>query len=151
MSGNAVSVRCQEPFAPGFRHTRRAFLALFACLFSVTAGMPWKTAHADNFAKVYYDPRKDQLVVTMLYRGTNPGHTFSLKWGQCTGSTDGNGQVIDAEVLDSQWQDAAQHNFKKTTRFGLSDVQCRPAKVTLRTAPRFYYVVQIPALTAPVP
>jgi hypothetical protein len=111
--------------------------------------MVWNAALADNFAKVHYDARKDQLVVTIFYRGTNPDHTFSLKWGPCIQSTDGNGHAIDAEVLDSQWRDAAQQNFKKTTRFDLDDVQCRPAKLTLRTAPRFYYTVQIPARTVP--
>lgn len=35
--------------------------------------------------------------------------------------------------------------FKKTVRFNLPDIRCRPAKVTLRTAPRFFTGVQIPA------
>jgi hypothetical protein len=38
---------------------------------------------ADDFANVYYEPRKDQLLVTMFDRGTNPCHTFSLQWGSC--------------------------------------------------------------------
>jgi hypothetical protein len=100
---------------------------------------------ADNFANAYYDARRDQIVVTMAYRGTNPDHTFSLKWGQCKEPADGGAREIVAEVLDSQWQDAATQNFKKTTRFSLADLQCRPAKLTLRTAPRFYYTLQIPA------
>jgi hypothetical protein len=100
---------------------------------------------ADNFASAYYDARSDQIVVTMTYRGSNPDHTFSLKWGQCKDSADGRPREIVAEVLDSQWQDAATQSFKKTTRFSLADLQCRPAKLTLRTAPRFYYTLQIPA------
>lgn len=133
------------------RHTLRTFLACSACLFGIGAGMPWNAALADNFAKVYYDSGKDQLVATIVYRGTNPDHTFSLKWGPCAQATDGSGLAIDAEVLDDQWQDAAQQNFTKTTRFDLKDVQCRPARLTLRTAPRFEYVVQIPALTFHAP
>ncbi|MGC1522517.1 MAG: hypothetical protein WA803_13325 [Steroidobacteraceae bacterium] len=100
---------------------------------------------ADNFANAYYDARRDQIVVTMTYRGTNPDHAFSLKWGQCKEPADGSTRQIVAEVLDSQWQDAATRSFKKTTRFSLADLQCRPAKLTLRTAPRFYYMLQIPA------
>jgi hypothetical protein len=92
---------------------------------------------ADNFAKVYYSARKDQLVVTMAYRGRNPDHTFSLKWGQCQ-ELDGGGREIAAEVLDSQWQDVEQKDFKKTTRFSLADIPCRPVTVTLRSAPRFF-------------
>jgi hypothetical protein len=103
---------------------------------------------ADNFANAYYDARKDQIVVTMIYRGTNPDHTFSLKWGRCKEPADGSAREIVAEVLDSQWQDAATQTFKKTTRFSLDDLQCRPAKLTLRTAPRFYYTLQIPARPA---
>jgi hypothetical protein len=132
-------------------HRLRTFLAWSECLFWLAAAVPWNAALADNFSKVYYDSRTDQLVVTMFYRGTNPDHTFSLKWGQCAKSKDGSGLTVDAEVLDSQWQDAAQQNYKKTTRFDLNDVPCRPARLTLRTAPRFYSVVQIPARTAPAP
>ena len=102
---------------------------------------------ADNFANAYYDARKDQIVVTMIYSGTNPDHTFSLKWGQCKESADGNSREIVAEVLDSQWRDAAAQDFKKTTRFSLDNLKCRPVKLTLRTAPRFYYTLQIPART----
>ena len=106
---------------------------------------------ADNFANAYYDARKDQIVVTMSYRGTNPDHTFSLKWGQCTESADGGAHEIVAEVLDSQWRDPETQDFKKTTRFSLNNLQCRPAKLTLRTAPRFYYTLQIPARTIAAP
>jgi hypothetical protein len=121
----------------GNSHSLRTFFAWSACLFWLAGAVPWNAALADNFAKIYYDSRKDQLVVTMSYRGTNPDHTFSLKWGPCAKSTDGSGH------------DAAQQNFKTTTRFDLNDIPCRPARLTLRTAPRFYSVVQIPARTAP--
>jgi hypothetical protein len=124
----------------------RAWLRAGSPLFCGLAGALLTTAvRADNFANAYYDARRDQVVVTMSYRGTNPDHTFSLKWGQCKESADGSAREIVAEVLDSQWQDAATQNFKKTTRFSLADLQCRPAKLTLRTAPRFYYTMQIPA------
>ncbi len=113
--------------------------------------MPWCTALADNFGNVYYDARKDQLVVTIFYRGTSPDHAFTLKWGQCKEPRDGGVREIAAEVLDSQWDDVASQDFKKTTKFSLQDLTCRPAKVTLRTAPRFVYTLQIPARAAPAP
>jgi len=112
---------------------------------AVTALVHCGVARADNFVNVFYDIQNDQLVVTMRYRGTNPSHEFTLQWGQCKGRPDGHSQEIVAEVLDSQWQDAAQRVFKVTTRFSLADLTCRPAAVTLRTAPRFYYTLQIPA------
>jgi len=126
--------------------TGRASLHAWSTLVCGLALLPLATAvRADNFAGAYYDARRDQIVVTMTYRGSNPDHTFSLKWGQCKESADGGAREIVAEVLDSQWQDAATQNFKKTTHFSLADMQCRPAKLTLRTAPRFLYTLQIPA------
>jgi hypothetical protein len=122
-----------------------------ALLFGLVSSMLSVIAYADDFARAYYDGRKDQLVITMNYRGTNPDHTFSLKWGQCQKTQDGNANEIAVEVLDSQWRDDARSDFKKTLRFGLNDLQCRPAKVTLRTAPRFIYTLMIPARTVRQP
>jgi hypothetical protein len=122
-----------------------------AAVFGLAAGILPGAAQADNFANVYYDARKDQLVVTMSYLGTNPDHTFSLQWGTCKDSPDGTTREIAVDVLDSQWQDAARQNFKMTTRFSLADLTCRPATLTLRTAPRFLYTLQIPARFSPRP
>lgn len=101
-------------------------------------------AHGDTFSRVYYDAHTDQLVVSMIYSGTNSKHTFTLQWGQCQDVNGSKLHELDAEVLDSQWQDEALRPFKKTVRFTLADIPCRPAKVTLRTAPRFIYTVLIP-------
>src|ERR1700734_787542 len=99
---------------------------------------------ADNFAGVRYDRRTDQLIVTMIYRGTNPNHHFSLKWGPCQANqSDLPGAT--AEVLDDQYDDTAQQDFSKSIRFSLDDMPCaRPASVSLRTAPRFFYTLTIP-------
>jgi hypothetical protein len=107
--------------------------------------LPATAVHADTFANAYYDAGQDQVVVTMIYRGTNPNHTFSLKWGRYKESPNGGARDIVAEVLDSQWQDPETQDFRKTTRFSLDNLRCRPAKLILRTAPRFYYTLQIPA------
>jgi len=120
-------------------------------LCGLAVAMLTTAARADNFANVYYDAGKDQIVVTMIYRGTNPDHTFSLKWGRCKEPPDGSAREIVAEVLDSQWQDPETQDFRKTTRFSLDNLRCRPAKLTLRTAPRFYYTLQIPARTGASP
>lgn len=102
----------------------------------------------DNFSNIFYDAETDEAVVTMLYRGTNPDHTFSLKWGECQELSGGKGIV--AEVLDNQWRDAARREYKKTVRFSLAGLVCRPAKLTLRTAPRFDVAITIPARRDPV-
>lgn len=114
-------------------------------VFGLVAGILFGAVRADNFAKIYYDASNDQLVVSMSYRGTNPDHRFSLQWGSCKGSPDGQSHTIDVQVLDNQWQDATRQDFMKTTRFSLAEVTCRPATLTLRTAPRFYSTIKIPA------
>ncbi len=118
---------------------------LLALLVGVAAVMPPGIAWATRFASVYYDPSTDQLVVTMMYSGTNPDHRFSLKWGRCKAAADGGIPQISANVIDSQWQDAEQNDYQKTTRFNLNKLKCRPVNVTLRSAPRFIYMLQIPA------
>ena len=138
MNTRANLIRCRQHM-PFFTGSKVSVLLLALSLGSVS-----RMALADNFSNVHYDARGDQLVVTMLYRGTNPNHTFSVKWGPCKDGKSG-GHEIEANVLDSQWQDAAKRNFKITTHFSLTALNCRPAKVTLRTAPRFRYTVQIPA------
>jgi hypothetical protein len=100
-------------------------------------------AGADTFGKVYYDRQNDQLVVTMHYRGTNPNHGFTLKWGPCQTNQSGALPGVTAEVLDDQFQDSAQQDFNKTTRFDMSNLPCRPARLTLRSAPRFIYGLTI--------
>jgi hypothetical protein len=101
---------------------------------------------ADNFGKVRYDRQTDQLFITMLYRGTNPNHQFSLKWGACQTDPNNQGSQVAAEVLDEQFDDRAQKDFKKTFAVSLHDMPCpRPVSLTLRTAPRFFYTLTIPA------
>lgn len=102
------------------------------------------SAVADAFASAHYDPATDSLVVTLLYRGTNPNHQFTLNWGTCSTSPKGRVNTIAAQVLDSQWQDAALHDYRMTVHFDLGAMPCRPAEVTLRTAPRFHITVHVP-------
>lgn len=107
---------------------------------------PWTFARADNFAGVRYDPGTDALLITMAYRGTNGDHEFKLDWGECKHMESADGAEIVADVLDSQAQDAARGDYKKTFRVSLAKLACRPARLTLRTAPRFYTSLSIPAI-----
>jgi hypothetical protein len=142
MPVNTLSDRCIALLSIGARSIEAG--ALRVVLLCIAPSL-WHAALADNFTEVRYDAVKDQIVITMVYRGTNPNHTFSLKWGACKDVQSDSVREVAAEVLDSQWQDAAQVTYTKTTRFDLSGLPCRPAKVTLRTAPRFIYTVLIPA------
>ena len=120
-------------------------LALMGVGVLLMAGGVVDVAHADTFSAVTYDAAHDELIVTMAYRGTNADHSFTLKWGICKTSASGTESQLAAEILDSQSQDPARQPFQKTARFGLSDIPCRPVKLTLRTAPRFLATLRIPA------
>jgi hypothetical protein len=98
---------------------------------------------AATFSAASYDPQTHELVVILIYGGSNPDHQFSVQWGQCH-PLGNSGHQIAGEVLDSQWNDVAKQNFTKTVRFSLADLNCHPATVTLRTAPRYEITVQIP-------
>jgi hypothetical protein len=114
-------------------------------ILAAAASLAPLAVRADNFANVRYSRQTDKLVVTMLYRGTNPNHRFSLKWGPCQANQSEGLAGATAEVLDDQYDDAAEQDFSKTVRFSLAGMPCpRPASVTLRTAPRFFYTLTIP-------
>ena len=116
----------------------RLFGAALPVLFSLNA-------RADNFVRVRYDRQSDRLIVTMIYRGTNPNHNFSLKWGECQADQSGSLPGVTVEVLDDQFADAAQQDYKKTVRFSLEGMPCpRPVAITLKTAPRFFYTLTVP-------
>ena len=118
-----------------FRARTAAILLTFAA-----AGL-----QAASFSSVHYDAKTNELVVTLTYGGSNPDHQFSIQWGQCQPlGDDGTQHQIAAEVLDSQWNDDEHQTFTKTVRFSLAGLNCRPATVTLHTAPRFEYTLHIP-------
>lgn len=101
--------------------------------------------YAAAFSSAHYDAKTNELVVTLTYGGSNPDHQFSIQWGECQPlGDDGTQHQIAAQVLDSQWKDDEHQSFTKTVRFSLAGLNCRPATVTLRTAPRFEYTLHIP-------
>jgi hypothetical protein len=126
--------------------TVRRLLALYAlaplgCVFA----MP-RLASADNFGPSYYDSATNELVVTMLYGGTNPNHKFTLKWGACQFDDFGRRiPLVNAGILDDQFNDIEQQQYTVVTRLSLADMPCpRPANVTVSTAPGFSLELVIP-------
>jgi hypothetical protein len=105
-----------------------------------------RPASADNFGPSYYDRATNELVVTMLYGGTNPNHKFTLKWGACQFDDSGRRMpLVNADILDDQFNDTEQHQYTIVTRFSLADMPCpRPASVTVSTAPGFSFELVIP-------
>ena len=124
-----------------FRVVSAASLLLLLLLLAI--GAP--PAFADSFAAVRFDPQANQLVLDMSYRGTNPNHNFTLQWGECISDESGGPPGVTADVLDDQWNDAEHQSYQKTVLLDMSQLPCpRPVKLTLRTAPRFFYTLTIP-------
>ena len=134
--------------APGVARLLEHFRAFL--LITVIAAMTTGTtaAVAANFGSVSYDPNSDQIIATMIYDGTNPDHHFSIQWGNCRKIDQPDHsvhQTIDVSILDDQWNDAATKPYTKTVKVPLATLSCRPATVTLRTAPDFHASLEIPA------
>lgn len=91
-----------------------------------------------------YDAEKDQLVMTIAYRGTNADHKFSVQWTECRRLDDERSQILGV-LLDSQANDLARENFTKSFKVDLRDFSCRPARVTIRTSAGFFSSVDVPA------
>ncbi|MGH8227247.1 MAG: hypothetical protein ACREU3_04960 [Steroidobacteraceae bacterium] len=103
-------------------------------------------AMADNFGSVRYDPNRDQLIITVIYRGTHPNHHFSIRWGRCR-KLDRPGEPahqIAVNLLDDQGNDAAKKSYTETVRVSLAALSCRPARVSLWTPPDFHRTLDIP-------
>ena len=102
---------------------------------------------AATFGPVRYDPNGDQLIVTMIYDGTNPNHHFSIRWGPCRKGEQIDQpahQTIGVDILDDDYNDAAKKTYTETIRVPLANSSCRPATVTLWTPPNFSTSFDIP-------
>jgi len=110
----------------------------------VLCGLIAPAAQAATFSSVDFDPGRNELIATMIYDGSNPNHQFSVQWGTCRKlGNEGNHQIA-AELLDNQWDDTGQQTFTTTVHVSLAGVNCHPALVTLHTAPKYEFNVQIP-------
>jgi hypothetical protein len=112
----------------------RAFLLITVAVAMATAPA---AVMADSFGPVRYDPKSDQLIVTMIYDGTNPDHHFSIQWDPCR-KLDQPGapaHQIAVSIIDAQGNDAAGKSYTKIISVPLAALACRPARVTLVTQP----------------
>ena len=105
-----------------------------------------RPASADNLGLNHFDSATNELVVTILYGGTNSNHKFTLKWGPCQIDESGHRMpLVNADILDDQFNDVEQQQYTLVKRFSLADMPCpRPAKVSVSTAPGFSFELIIP-------
>lgn len=116
-----------------------------AAVAMVTVSIP---AMADAFGSAHYDPKNDQLIVTMLYDGTTPNHHFSIQWGPCrkvfTQLHEPPRKVIEVDIVDDQGNDAATRSYSEIVRVPLAGMSCRPSSVVLWTQPDVTISLDIP-------
>jgi hypothetical protein len=117
--------------------------AKLSCALTLIFCVSPHASRADSFQSATYDPATDELLIVVEYRGTSADHQFSLEWERCIDRGD-NRHTIVAQLLDQQFRDAAREDFTKTLRMSLANMNCRPATVTLSTAPGFYMTVEVP-------
>lgn len=110
----------------------------------VAIGLLSALTHAQNILSAEYDPSTDRIVAVVAYQGTNPNHTFALKWDECKSVGTGDETQVAALLEDRQWDDAAEREFKKKIALSLKSIPCRPAQVSLHTAAGFVYTLQVP-------
>jgi hypothetical protein len=116
--------------------------------FAVAMAIVTPVVMAEDFGPVHYDPKTDQIVVTVIYDGTNPNHHFSFKWGRCRKVRDHlvgpAHKIIDVDIIDEQGNDAARKPYKEIVKVPLAGVSCRPATVTLWTPPNSSVSIGVP-------
>ena len=95
-------------------------------------------AQSADIRSAYYDPRSDDIVVEIAYRGTGKDHDFRVLWGEC--QDDG----VSARLVDRQGTDAALTGYLMTKRISLHELPCRPAVVTLRLGAVAHMSVRVP-------
>jgi hypothetical protein len=122
------------------QHSRLSLLAT-SFLLALLCALPALAIIVDGLR---YDAARDQLVMTIAYRGTNPDHRFSVQWDDCKRLDDERSQILGL-LIDSQPKDLARQEFKTPFKIDLRDFSCRPARVTIRTSAGFFMSVDIPA------
>ena len=105
-----------------------------------------RLVNADNFGPSHFDSATNELVVTVLYGGTNPNHKFTLKWDACEFDDSGRRlPLANADMLDDQFNDAEQQQYKVVARLSLAGMPCpQPAIVSVSTAPGYSFELMIP-------
>jgi len=102
-------------------------------------------ANATNLLELTHDAGTDTLVLKVAYRGSHGDHPFSLDWGECKDDAFGTPHQIGAQLIDREFDDSGSQEFKQTLTFSLADLECRPAKLTIRTSSGAYRTVLVPA------
>jgi hypothetical protein len=126
------------------RHGFAVPLTIAGVCIALLSPLAWSA----DIREAYYDPTGHELVVEIAYRGTLPDHDFTLRWGKCQRG-EGESYGIAARIVDLQGHDEARENFRTQARFSLNNLECRPARVTLRLGRVSHETIVVPAPPKP--
>jgi hypothetical protein len=103
-------------------------------------------AQAANVLAMSYDPSTDQLVLKVGYRGSHDKHVFTVDWEECKdyAFVDAKYQVL-GNLVDSEPNDRGINEYTHDVRVSLAGLDCRPVKLTVRTAAGFFRTIIVPA------
>lgn len=111
---------------------------------SVAALLGAPPALSADFAGAFYDPSGDALVVDIAYLGTHAEHDFELVWGPYSERPDAGRYTVVARIIDTHGRDHAREPYRVRERFDLAELECRPARVTLRMGRIAHVSVVVP-------
>jgi len=111
---------------------------------AATIGVFTTAAYATNLLALSHDEETDTLVLEVAYRGSHGEHPFSLDWGECKDYAFGPPHQIGAQLIDHDFNDSGPNEFKQTLKFSLAGLECRPAKLTIRTSSGAYRTILLP-------
>lgn len=101
------------------------YLALyFVCFFSTSV-------FAAQILSAQYNQAQDSLRLELAYSGGEKQHQFSLLWDECQVAGDHN--QIAARLIDAGGDDTGDQEIFETIEISLSDLNCRPAWLTIRS------------------
>lgn len=76
-----------------------------------------------------FNPATQNLELNLVYSGGLKSHDFSLDWDKCQ---ELNGQLeTAARLIDTGWDDTGKEELSQVVSFNLSEVQCKPAQLTI--------------------
>ena len=80
-----TQTRCEQTLAACMRVStfRRKWTSGTLITFAVAMVIDTAVVMAEDCGPVHYDPKSDQLIVTVMYDGTNSNPHFSIQWGRC--------------------------------------------------------------------
>ncbi len=99
------------------------------------------SASATAISGAIYNIDSGILYLQVDFNGGLKAHEFSLEWDSCQ-IIDGQKQ-ISARLLDTGWDDTGHEEISQLINFDLSNLECKPALLTVRSGKHSHITIEI--------